>query len=52
MLGYLSILSAHLWLSLLIVSNIWHVEIMISLVINDVPRCIDNEFEVFVLKSL
>jgi len=29
-------------------SNVWHAEIMIG----DVPMCVDNDSEVFVLKSL
>jgi len=34
------------------VSNVWHVEIMIKSVIGDVAKCVDNDSEVFVLKSL
>jgi len=30
-----------------LVSNVWHAEI-----IGDVPRCVDNDSEIFVLKSL
>jgi len=34
-----------------LISNVWHVEIMIQSVIGDVRR-VDNDSEVFVLKSL
>jgi len=46
-----STLSAYLWLSLLI-SSLTYVEIMLYSIIVDLPRCIDNDSEVFVLESL
>jgi len=35
-----------------LVSNVWHVEIMISSIIGNVPRSVDNDSEISVLKSL
>jgi len=48
---FLHLIGVFLTESFNLVSNIWYVKTMMQNVIGDVPRSVDNDSEVFVLKS-
>jgi len=49
---FLHLVGVSLAQSFNLVFNVWHVEIMMKSGINNVLRCVDNDSEIFVLKSL
>jgi len=52
MLGRSFILGVSLIELFNIVSNVWYVEIIVQSIIDNIPRWVDNDSEVYLLKSL